>query len=367
MEAAEPRSRSACDVPVYFEGIHAEEVVMSKILVTGGSGFVASHLILKLLEGGHQVRATLRSLTRVDQLRSTLAAAGASGLDRLDFTVADLLQDDGWAEAAAGCDFVHHVASPYLSTKPSDENELILPAREGTLRVLRAARNAGVKRVVLTSSFAAIGYGHPDRPTPLTEADWTNLEGPDIQAYEKSKVFAERAAWDFAAAEGVGMELSVVNPTAIFGPVLSDDFAPSIRVIQQMLQGKIPAVPKLYFGVVDVRDLADLHILAMTHKAAAGQRFLGVAGYSISLMETGKILREGMGPLGLKTPKREMPNLVTRALALFNPQLRLNAPSLGLKREASGLKARRMLGWSPRSNQEAILATAESLVRLRLV
>jgi dihydroflavonol-4-reductase len=340
---------------------------MSKVLVTGGSGFVAMHVMLQLLEAGHDVRATLRSTAKEAGVRSALQSAGCSRLGKLEFVIADLLSDDGWDEAVAGCEYVQHVASPYSASNPKDENELIKPALEGTLRVLRAARRAGVRRVVYTSSFAAIGYGHPDRAQPLTEEDWSNLNGPDIQAYEKSKTFAERAAWDFIAAEGNGMELAVVNPSGIFGPALSSDFAVSIDAVLNMLKGKMPAVPKLFLGVVDVRDLADLHLRAMTDPAAAGQRFLGVAGKSICLMDMANILRDGMGDLGKRVPKRELPNILTKVVGLFDGSVKILVPSLGLKREASSEKARRVLGWSPRSTEEAILATAESMVRLGLV
>ncbi|RYD48089.1 MAG: NAD-dependent epimerase/dehydratase family protein, partial [Sphingomonadales bacterium] len=192
---------------------------MSKVLVTGGSGFVGSHVILQLLAAGHDVRATVRNLRREGEVRATLERAGAD-TRRLSFAAADLEQDAGWTEAAAGMDYVQHVASPFPLTQPKDETELIRPAVEGTLRVLRAARDAGVRRVVLTSSFAAIGYGHGARDTPYTEADWTDVNGPAVQPYMKSKTLAERAAWDFVAREGAAIELAVVNPVAIFGPAL---------------------------------------------------------------------------------------------------------------------------------------------------
>jgi dihydroflavonol-4-reductase len=243
------------------------------ILVTGGSGFVATHCIDQLLRAGYNVRATVRSLGREPEVRSALQSIGTPRVEALSFVAADLSADEGWTEAAAGCRYVLHVASPFPPRAPKHENELIVPAREGALRVLRAARDGGVERVVMTSSFAAIGYGHEARTAPFTEADWTDLAGPDVAAYPKSKTIAERAAWDFTASEGGRLELSVVNPVAIFGPVLSGDYAPSILFVKRLMDGAIPACPRLYFGTVDVRDVADLHLRAMTHPAAKGERF----------------------------------------------------------------------------------------------
>src|SRR3569623_1496061 len=199
---------------------------MSTVLVTGGSGFVGGHVILQLLEAGHEVRTTVRSLAKEAAVRHTLARAGATNLDKLSFFAADLEKDAGWAETVAGCDYVQHVASPFPIAQPKDENELIRPAVDGTLRVLRAARDAGVKRVVQTSSFAAVGYGHGHRDTPYDETDWTNVDGPAVQPYMKSKTLAERAAWDFIEREGNGMELAVVTPDGIFGPALNEALSP---------------------------------------------------------------------------------------------------------------------------------------------
>jgi dihydroflavonol-4-reductase len=339
----------------------------STILVTGGSGFVGSHVILKLLAAGHRVRTTVRNLAREAEVRATLAAAGADAGDRLTFFAADLEKDDGWAEAVAGCDYVHHVASPFPPAQPKDENELIRPAREGTLRVLRAARDAGVKRIVLTSSFAAIGYGHGQSDTPYTEADWTDPDGPAVQPYMKSKTLAERAAWEFVAREGKGMELAVINPVGIFGPALNGDLSTSVFLIQSMLEGKMPGTPRLYLGAVDVRDVAELHLRAMTDPAAAGERFLAVAGEAMSFHEMAMVLRDRLGPAAARVPKRQLPDWLIRLLAIFNPLAREAVPRLGIKANASNAKARRMLGWTPRSNEEAILASAESLIRLGLV
>jgi nucleoside-diphosphate-sugar epimerase len=293
-----------------------------------------------------------------------LKAGGAEAGDRVSFFAADLENDAGWREAVAGCDYVLHVASPFPPGAPKHEDELIVPAREGALRVLRAARDAGVKRVVLTSSFAAIGYGHPPRTTPFTEDDWTNLNGGDVTAYPKSKTIAERAAWDFIAREGGALELSVVNPVAVLGPVLGTDYSTSILLMQRMLDGAMPGCPRLSFGIVDVRDVADLHLRAMTAPAAKGERFLAVAGGFMSIREIAKVLKERMGAAARRVPTRQLPNWLVRLAALRDPAVRLIVPELGKPKSATNEKARRVLGWAPRSNEEAIVASAESLARL---
>ena len=337
------------------------------VLVTGGSGFIATHCMLQLLAAGYRVRTTVRSLAREADVRATLKAAGADAGDRLAFFAADLMADAGWAEAAVGCDFVLHVASPFPVNVPRHEDELIVPAREGALRVLRAARGAGVKRVVQTSSFAAIGYGHPEVARPFTEHDWTAPEGGGVTAYAKSKTLAERAAWDFMAREGGDMELAVVNPVGVFGPALGADFSTSIEIIKRMMDGALPALPRVTFGVVDVRDVADLHLRAMTDPAAAGERFLAVAGEFVSMRDIGLILKSRMGSAGRRVPTRELPDWLLRIVALFDPSVGQIVPELGKRKTATNEKARRVLGWSPRSTEDAIVATAESLVRLGLL
>jgi nucleoside-diphosphate-sugar epimerase len=336
---------------------------MSTILVTGGSGFIAGHAMVQLLAAGHSVRATVRTPERESAMRATLSSGGARGDAQLSFMVANLESDAGWAEAAAGCDFVLHVASPFPAGVPSSDDELIVPAREGTLRVLRAARDGGVRRVVLTSSFAAIGYGHPQRSTPFTEADWTDLAARGNTAYVKSKTIAEHAAWDFIAREGGRLELAVVNPVGVFGPVLGADYSTSIQLVRRMLDGGMPGCPRLYFGVVDVRDVADLHLRAMTDPAARGERFLAVAGQFMSLREIASVLKAGLGAAAAKVPTRELPDWSVRLGALFNPLARQILPELGKRKNATSEKARRLLGWTPRSNQECLLAAAESLLR----
>ena len=280
---------------------------------------------------------------------------------------ADLTADAGWTEAAAGCDFVLHVASPFPLDVPRHEDELIVPAREGALRVLRAARAASVKRVVQTSSFAAVGYGHPQLDRPFNEHDWSKPEGEGVTAYAKSKTLAERAAWDFMAREGGDMELAVVNPVGVFGPVLGADFSTSIEIVKRMLDGALPAVPRLVFGVVDVRDVADLHLLAMTHPEAAGERWLAVAGEFVSLRDIGLMLKRRLGDDARRVPTRELPDWLLRVVALFDKSVGQVVPELGKRKNATSAKARRELGWTPRSAEDAVVATAESLQRLGLL
>jgi len=340
---------------------------MSTILVTGGSGFIGSHTILQLLAAGHQVRTTVRRLAREGDVRAMLEQGGADPGGVLSFYAADLENDAGWPAAIAGCEYVLHIASPFPSNIPKDENELIVPAREGALRVLRASRNAGVKRVVLTSSFAAIGYGHAPQSAPFTEMDWTDPAGDDVRPYVKSKTLAERAAWDFIAREGGGLELSVVNPVGVFGPVLGPDYSTSILLVQRLMDGALPGCPRLYFGAVDVRDVADLHIRAMTFPAAKGERFLSVAGDFLAMRDIALVLKRRMGTAARRVPTRQLPNWVVRLAALRDPAVRQILPELGKPRNATSEKATRLLGWVPRSNEDAIVATAESLVRLGLL
>ncbi|MGA7044736.1 MAG: aldehyde reductase [Candidatus Sulfotelmatobacter sp.] len=340
---------------------------MGKVLVTGGSGFIGSHSILQLLAAGHQVTTTVRTLKREGDVRAMLKQGGAEPGNRLSFIVADLENDTGWPEGVAGCDYVLHVASPFPPNIPKHEDELIVPAREGTLRVLRASRDAGVKRVVLTSSFAAIGYGHRPQSAPFNETNWTDPNGEDVTAYVKSKTLAERAAWDFIANEGGNLELSVINPVGVFGPVLGPDYSTSILLVQRLMDGAMPGVPRLYFGAVDVRDVADLHIRAMTNPAAKGERFLAVAGDFMSILDIAKVLKNRMGASAKKVPTRQLPDWLVRIAALRDPAVRQILPELGKTKNATNEKAKRMLGWAPRSNEEAVVATAESLVRLGLL
>ena len=340
---------------------------MSRVLVTGGSGFIGTHAILQLLSAGHQVRTTVRNLSREADVRAMIKRGGAEPGAALAFAAADLEQDAGWPAAVAGCDYVLHIASPFPPSIPKDENELIVPAREGALRVLRAARDAGVKRVVLTSSFAAIGYGHPPQTAAFDETSWTNVDGDDVRPYVKSKALAERAAWDFVAKEGRGLELSVVNPVAVFGPILGPDYSTSILLVQRLMDGAMPGCPQLYFGAVDVRDVVDLHIRAMTDPVAKGERFLAVTGDFLSMRDIALILKRRMGAAANRVPTRQLPNWLVRVAAWRDPAVRQIVPELGKRKNATSAKAQRVLGWRPRSAEESIVATAQSLVSLGLL
>ncbi len=336
------------------------------VLVTGGTGFIAQHCMIALLQAGYSVRTTVRDLAREGEVRSHLKVGGVDAGDRLSFVVADLGADQGWREAAAGCSYVMHGASPTPSGDQVHEEDWIRPAVDGNVRVLRAARDAGVKRVVLTSAFGAIGVGHPPLKRPFNETDWSDLGNPDVAPYQKSKTLSEHAAWAFMAEEGRGMELTAINPVAVLGPVLGADFSHSIRLVKFLLDGQ-PACLKINSGFVDVRDVADLHMRAMTHPAAAGERFLAIAGESMWMVELAEVLRSRLGEAASKVPTRVMPNWMARLAAKQNSTMRSAVPLLGINLNATAEKARRMLGWSPRSREDAIVATAESLIQLGLV
>lgn len=340
---------------------------MNRVLVTGGSGFLGSHCVLKLLHAGYSVRATVRSQAKADEVRKILASSGAPFSGEVEFVQADLTSDDGWQASMTSCDYVLHVASPFPSAVSKDENEIILPARDGTLRVLRAARDSGIKRVVVTSSFAAIGYGgKPKSGATYTELDWTDPALPN-PPYIRSKAIAERAAWDFINTEGNGLELAVVNPVGIFGPVLSADYSTSIAIVKGMLEGVMPGLPDVYFGVVDVRDVADLHLKAMVSHEANGERFIAVAGPLMSMAGIAFILRSRLGEAAAKVPTKRFSSWQIRLAALFSHKARQMVPNLGKRRESTSAKACRVLEWNPRPNDEVIVSTAESLIRLGLV
>ncbi|MCM6776013.1 aldehyde reductase [Nocardia sp. CDC159] len=337
------------------------------VLVTGGTGFLATRCIAQALNEGYRVRTTARNNDAAQRIREQVAAAGAANAPAVEVAAADLTADAGWAEAAAGCTHVLHVASPFPAAQPEDEDEVIVPARDGTLRVLRAARDAGVRRVVVTSAFGACGYGHKETKRPFTEEDWTNLDDPTLPPTVKAKTLAERAAWDFLAREGGGLELSVVNPVGIFGPVLGPEFSNSISVLLKLLDGTAPAIVPLSFAVVDVRDVAELHLRAMTHPAAAGQRFIASAGDVIEMGAVAKLLRDQLGPDADRVPTKQLPMWVVKAAAKMAPGASELAGNLGKVRHVSNAKAREILGWTPRSTEDTLLVTARSLLEQGLV
>lgn len=338
-----------------------------RVLVTGGTGFVGGHCILQLLQAGYRVRATLRSLARREEVLARMRGAGVEPGDRLEFAETELGRDRNWAEAAAGCTLVLHVASPISLSGPQTAEAVIRPAVEGTLRVLRAARDAGAKRVVVTSSFAAVGYTARPDGAPFTEEDWTDPEAGDLSAYVRSKALAERAAWDFVKNEAPALELATVNPTAIFGPSLGPDVSSAFEILQGLLRGRIKACPRIDLNVVDVRDVADLHLRAMIAPAAAGQRFLATSGEVLTLPQIARLLRENLGADASRVTKRTMPDWLVRLLGRFSPKMRVIAQQLGRRKDASNGKARRWLGWEPRGAEEAVLASARSLLKHGLV
>jgi nucleoside-diphosphate-sugar epimerase len=317
----------------------------TSVLVTGGTGFVAIHTILQLLKQGYRVNTTLRSLSKKDVITNALQEAGIQSFDQLSFYEADLNSDAGWADPVKGCDYVLHIASPFPAQEPTDENEVIIPARDGALRVLKAASDAGVKRVVLTSSFAAIGYSIDPKDHIFTEEDWTDPADPKNRAYIKSKAIAEKAAWDFMEKETTGMELSVINPVGIFGPVIGGISSASLdMVVKGIVSGAVKEALPFTFGVVDVRDVADIHIKAMLHPAAKGQRFIASSEGAMGFYEVAALIR------------KERPQWAGNIadIPTTDPVLFLNI---------FNKKAINMLGWQPRSKEEAVLASVDSIVK----
>ena len=333
------------------------------VLVTGGTGFVGVHCILQLLQQGYTVKTTIRSLRKKDDVLKMLEPAGDARFQQLEFIEADLTKDTNWDKAAMHCRYVLHVASPITLIVPKKEDEMIIPAVEGTLRVLKAARDAGVKRVVMTSNFGAVGYSHKDTATIITEECWTDPNEKGLSVYNKSKVLAEKAAWDFINREGGNLELSVINPMGIFGPSLGPDLSSGFELLQKVLDGSMKRIPNITLGIVDVRDVADLHIRAMTNPVAKGQRFLALAGGILSLPEIAHLLKDRLGAVAENVSTKRLPDWLVRIDALFNPLAKSLVPMVSRYREASNAKAKTLLGWQPGSNEEAILATVDSLVK----
>ncbi|KPF65935.1 epimerase [alpha proteobacterium AAP81b] len=331
-----------------------------KVLVTGASGYIAGFIVQQLVAEGWTVRGTIRNLAKADAVRKSL------GLPDLELLAVDLTSDKGWAEAVAGMDYVQHIASPIPTAEPRDPEELIRPAREGALRALKFAHAAGVKRLVMTSSMAAIAYGHPDPRPVFTEANWTNADSPDAYAYIKSKTVAERAARDWMAANGAGMEFVTINPAAVLGPVLGGDFSPSLEVIKKLMDGSLPGLPRLGFGVVDVRDVADLHVRVMTAPDMDGERFIA-SGKFLWMRDIADILKLRLGAQAKKVPTRGLPDFLLKLSAMFDPTVRMVTPELGKVRECSSAHAKAVLGWVPRPEEETIVDTARSLLAHGLV
>ncbi|MBS0473795.1 MAG: NAD-dependent epimerase/dehydratase family protein [Proteobacteria bacterium] len=332
------------------------------VLVSGGSGYIGGELIRQLLAAGWTVHTTIRNLSREAELRPLLGGTP----ETLRFFAADLMSDAGWAEAMTGCSHVAHVASPLPANAPQHDDELIVPARDGALRALKAAKAAGVTRFVMTSSMAAIAYGHPRNRTTFTEADWTKIDSPDAYAYVKSKTIAERAAREWVAANGAGMEFCTVNPTLVLGPLHSGDFSTSLEAIKKILEGSMPGLPNFGFGVVDVRDVADMHVRCLTLPDMANERFIA-SGPFLWMRDIAAILREGLGPQARKVPKRKLPDWLVRIAARFDPVIRQVIGELGHERDADTSHARVRLGWTARPVQDSVLDTARDMIRLGIV
>ncbi|GAB5456729.1 MAG: aldehyde reductase [Henriciella sp.] len=335
---------------------------MTKVLVTGATGFIASHTILALINKGYEVRGTARSAGKAEQLNATLSKYSGKPVE-VELVSADLTKDDGWAEAMDGVTYLQHLASPIPSNLPKDANELIIPAKEGALRALKAAKAAGVKRAVMTSSMASIAYGWGDaRPATLDESHWSNPDNiKDNTAYTRSKTIAEKAAWDYVQGEGAGLELATINPVAVLGPAMSGDVSASLELVTQPMLNKVPAFPKLTFGIVDVRDVALAHVAAMETPDAAGERFL-VGDKILKFTDIGDILREAYPDR--KLPKGELPSWLVRMLTLVNPTLKQVVPELEKERTFSNEKSKRMLGLNYIPAKEAVLASTNSLIDL---
>jgi dihydroflavonol-4-reductase len=332
------------------------------VLVTGGSGFVGGRAVVSLLNRGYRVRTTIRSLARESQTREMIGTEAEAG-DLLSVVAANLLDDAGWDEATDGVDYVLHVASP-MPIGEYRGQDVITPARMGTMRVLEASLRNGVKRVVYTGSTAAASS--KDKSVIADETVWTDLPDDPIYNYPRSKTLAEQDAWAFIKGAEGRMELVTVLPANIQGPVLGSDYSASVGMIQMMLKGKLPVLPQIGYGVVDVRDLIDLHILAMTSPVAANERFIA-SGEFLWLRDMAQILKDNLGKDAAKVSTRNLPNFVARFGALFNPELKQMAPSLGVKSLSSSAKAERLLGWKTRQASQSVLDAARSLITKGLV
>jgi dihydroflavonol-4-reductase len=335
------------------------------VLVTGGTGYVAGWCIVSLLERGYSVRTTVRSLKKEQQVRDAVGTV-VDPADRLSFTVADLTGDAGWDEAVAGVDYVLHVASPLGNEDTRDAEALIVPARDGALRVLRAATRAGVKRVVMTSAANAASPSDYREEGITDETLWTDPDDPTLIPYRKSKTVAEKAAWDYMAGQGGPTTLTTILPGAVFGPILTTSNLGSVRIVARMAGGKLPGTPRIGLEIVDVRDLADLHLRAMTSPEAAGQRFLGTGEFTW-MREMAEALKAGLGADGTKVPTRQLPDFVVRISALFDKSLRPIVSSLGRKNRHSTAKAERVLGWHARPAAETVVACAKSLLDWKVI
>ena len=332
-----------------------------RVLLTGISGFLGGHVALELLRRGYQVRGTVRSLDKATKVCATLGRHGAD-LAQLDIVALDLLRDAGWREAMDDVRYVQHTASPFVTRMPKDRMDLVRPAVEGTERAIAAALAARVERVVLTSSLAAVMYGHdPARPAPFTAADWTDLTGRGVNAYTESKTRAERRAWELMGAAGRSGDLVAINPGAILGPLLDDDPGTSAGLVARLMNGEVPAAPRIGFSLVDVRDVAELHVTAMERAEAGGQRYpFGLGPYD--LIQVSDMLRDGLGTRAGRLPRHRLPDWLVRLYGLFDADLRGNLGELGVTKRVDSSAALALLGHPPIAAPDAVTATARSLI-----
>ena len=335
---------------------------METVLVTGGTGFIGLHCLQQLLDKGYKVRTTIRSESRKQEVLEAMKKH-SSNCENLEFYIADLLKDDGWKEAVEGSKYVLHVASPFFLGEPENEDVFIKPAVEGTLRVLKACADADVQKVVLTSSFAAVGYGHPREKQVYTEEDWSSVDG-EISAYAKSKTLAEKAAWEFVEnlEESKKFDLTVINPVAVTGPMLTSDIGSSNDFLLKLISGSMPACPKIHMGYIDVRDVAKAHIFSMTEEKTNGERII-VSENEMFFAEVGKTLNEA----GFKkSPTKELPNFLVKIMSFFVGELKTLLSALDRRGDIDKTKAERFFNWEYISTEQSVTETAQQLQEMGL-
>ncbi len=338
------------------------------VLVTGGTGFVGMRIILQLLEKGYKVRTTIRSAKSIEKIKKTLSANGITSFDNLSFVETELTKDDNWEVAMKDCKYVLSVASPVFFEKPKNEDEAIRPALDGILRILKFAKKSGVKRVVMTSNFGAVGFTQRDKSRETIESDWTNTNANGLSLYEKSKTLAEKMAWDFIKNNGGDLEFATINPVAILGPSLDAHISGSFILLEMLLLGKLKAIPSLPLNIVDVRDVADLHIRVMENPNANGQRFIATANGQISLLEMAELIRNKRPEVAQKIAKKKLPDWVLKIAAVFNEQAKESLFMSKMNRNVSNNKARQVLGWKPIAPmEETILESVDSMIKYSLI